>query len=107
MTRSVTMRRSDSAGQASVTGGAGTGVRSATTRTSEMSRPGAMYGSLSDMAVSKGARVTKGQVIGTIGATDPSLPQSPTPITNRPGAKRCRYAARRSVSATGTDSSAK
>ena len=33
-----------------------------------------VYGSLSDMAVSKGARVTKGQVIGTIGATDPSLP---------------------------------
>ena len=33
-----------------------------------------VYGSLSDMSVSKGARVTKGQVIGTIGATDPSLP---------------------------------
>jgi septal ring factor EnvC (AmiA/AmiB activator) len=33
-----------------------------------------VYGSLSSMNVSKGARVTKGQVIGTIGATDPSLP---------------------------------
>jgi septal ring factor EnvC (AmiA/AmiB activator) len=33
-----------------------------------------VYGSLSEMSVSKGARVTKGQVIGTIGATDPSLP---------------------------------
>lgn len=33
-----------------------------------------VYGSLSRMAVSKGARVTKGQVIGSIGATDPSLP---------------------------------
>ena len=27
-----------------------------------------------NMSVSKGARVTKGQVIGTVGATDPSLP---------------------------------
>lgn len=33
-----------------------------------------VYGSLSQMAVSKGARVAKGQVIGAIGATDPSLP---------------------------------
>jgi septal ring factor EnvC (AmiA/AmiB activator) len=33
-----------------------------------------VYGSLSNMSVSKGARVTKGQVIGSIGATDPSLP---------------------------------
>jgi septal ring factor EnvC (AmiA/AmiB activator) len=33
-----------------------------------------VYGSLNNMSVSKGARVTKGQVIGTIGATDPSLP---------------------------------
>jgi septal ring factor EnvC (AmiA/AmiB activator) len=33
-----------------------------------------VYGSLSRMAVSKGARVAKGEVIGTIGATDPSLP---------------------------------
>lgn len=33
-----------------------------------------VYGSLSRMAVSKGARVTKGQDIGTVGATDPSLP---------------------------------
>lgn len=33
-----------------------------------------VYGSLSDMSVSKGARITKGQVIGRIGATDPSLP---------------------------------
>jgi murein hydrolase activator len=33
-----------------------------------------VYGSLSEMSVSKGARVTKGQVIGAIGATDPSLP---------------------------------
>ncbi|MGI9045082.1 MAG: murein hydrolase activator EnvC family protein [Gemmatimonadaceae bacterium] len=33
-----------------------------------------VYGSLSRIGVSKGARVTKGQVIGAIGATDPSLP---------------------------------
>jgi septal ring factor EnvC (AmiA/AmiB activator) len=33
-----------------------------------------VYGSLSRRAVSKGARVAKGEVIGTIGATDPSLP---------------------------------
>jgi septal ring factor EnvC (AmiA/AmiB activator) len=33
-----------------------------------------VYGSLSRMAVSKGARVSKGQIIGTIGATDPALP---------------------------------
>jgi septal ring factor EnvC (AmiA/AmiB activator) len=33
-----------------------------------------VYGSLARMAVSKGARVTKGQSIGTIGATDPALP---------------------------------
>lgn len=33
-----------------------------------------VYGSLSQMAVSKGARVTKGQVIGAVGAGDPSLP---------------------------------
>ena len=33
-----------------------------------------VYGSLSNMAVGKGARVTKGQIIGSIGATDPSLP---------------------------------
>jgi septal ring factor EnvC (AmiA/AmiB activator) len=33
-----------------------------------------VYGSLSRMAVSKGSRVTKGQVIGSVGATDPSLP---------------------------------
>jgi septal ring factor EnvC (AmiA/AmiB activator) len=33
-----------------------------------------VYGSLSNMAVSKGTRVVKGQVIGTVGATDPSLP---------------------------------
>jgi septal ring factor EnvC (AmiA/AmiB activator) len=33
-----------------------------------------VYGSLSNMAVAKGARVTKGQVVGSIGATDPSLP---------------------------------
>lgn len=33
-----------------------------------------VYGSLSRMGVSKGSRVTKGQIIGEIGATDPSLP---------------------------------
>ncbi|HEY3257962.1 MAG TPA: peptidoglycan DD-metalloendopeptidase family protein, partial [Gemmatimonadaceae bacterium] len=33
-----------------------------------------VYGSLERMSVSKGTRVTKGQVIGTIGATDPALP---------------------------------
>jgi septal ring factor EnvC (AmiA/AmiB activator) len=33
-----------------------------------------VYGSLARMAVSKGARVAKGQSIGTIGATDPALP---------------------------------
>lgn len=33
-----------------------------------------VYGSLSSMNVSKGARVIKGQVIGSVGATDPSLP---------------------------------
>ncbi|MEO5589414.1 MAG: peptidoglycan DD-metalloendopeptidase family protein [Gemmatimonadaceae bacterium] len=33
-----------------------------------------VYGSLSRMAVGKGTRVSKGQVIGSIGATDPSLP---------------------------------
>jgi septal ring factor EnvC (AmiA/AmiB activator) len=33
-----------------------------------------VYGSLNRMAVSKGGRVAKGQVIGTIGATDPALP---------------------------------
>jgi septal ring factor EnvC (AmiA/AmiB activator) len=33
-----------------------------------------VYGSLSRMAVSKGTRVTKGEVIGSVGATDPSLP---------------------------------
>lgn len=33
-----------------------------------------VYGSLGRMAVSKGSRVTKGQILGTIGATDPSLP---------------------------------
>ena len=33
-----------------------------------------VYGSLSRIAVSKGARVTKGQTVGTIGATDPALP---------------------------------
>ncbi|HEY8164764.1 MAG TPA: peptidoglycan DD-metalloendopeptidase family protein [Gemmatimonadaceae bacterium] len=33
-----------------------------------------VYGSLSRMAVSKGTRVIKGQVIGTVGATDPALP---------------------------------
>ena len=33
-----------------------------------------VYGSLSRIGVSKGSSVTKGQVIGSIGATDPSLP---------------------------------
>ncbi len=33
-----------------------------------------VYGSLSRIGVSKGSRVTKGQIIGAIGATDPSLP---------------------------------
>lgn len=33
-----------------------------------------VYGSLANMAVGKGSRVTKGQVIGVVGATDPSLP---------------------------------
>jgi len=33
-----------------------------------------VYGSLARMAVAKGGRVTKGQTIGTIGATDPALP---------------------------------
>ena len=33
-----------------------------------------VYGSLSRMGVSKGSRVTKGQVIGTVGATDPTMP---------------------------------
>jgi septal ring factor EnvC (AmiA/AmiB activator) len=33
-----------------------------------------VYGSLSTMSVGKGARVAKGQLIGSIGATDPSLP---------------------------------
>ena len=33
-----------------------------------------VYGSLERMAVSKGAHVMKGQVIGAVGATDPSLP---------------------------------
>jgi septal ring factor EnvC (AmiA/AmiB activator) len=33
-----------------------------------------VYGSLSRISVAKGSRVTKGQVIGTTGATDPSLP---------------------------------
>ncbi len=33
-----------------------------------------VYGSLSQMGVARGARVTKGQIIGAIGATDPSLP---------------------------------
>jgi septal ring factor EnvC (AmiA/AmiB activator) len=33
-----------------------------------------VYGSLERMAVSKGSRVSKGQVIGSIGATDPALP---------------------------------
>ena len=33
-----------------------------------------VYGSLGRMQVTKGSRVTKGQIIGTIGATDPALP---------------------------------
>jgi len=33
-----------------------------------------VYGSLANMAVGKGSRVSKGQVIGSVGATDPSLP---------------------------------
>ena len=33
-----------------------------------------VYGSLARMAVAKGARVTKGQAVGTIGATDPAFP---------------------------------
>jgi septal ring factor EnvC (AmiA/AmiB activator) len=33
-----------------------------------------VYGSLSHISVAKGSRVAKGQVIGTTGATDPSLP---------------------------------
>lgn len=33
-----------------------------------------VYGSLGRMAVAKGTRVTKGQSVGTIGATDPALP---------------------------------
>ena len=33
-----------------------------------------VYGSLSTMAVGKGTRVMKGQVLGAVGATDPSLP---------------------------------
>lgn len=33
-----------------------------------------VYGSLERMSVTKGTRVSKGQVIGTIGATDPALP---------------------------------
>ncbi|HLE56916.1 MAG TPA: peptidoglycan DD-metalloendopeptidase family protein, partial [Rhodothermia bacterium] len=33
-----------------------------------------VYGSLGRMAVAKGGRVTKGQAVGTIGATDPALP---------------------------------
>lgn len=33
-----------------------------------------VYGSLAGMNVAKGARVRKGQVIGTVGATDPELP---------------------------------
>lgn len=33
-----------------------------------------VYGSLNRMAVAKGARISKGQIIGTIGANDPSLP---------------------------------
>jgi murein hydrolase activator len=33
-----------------------------------------VYGSLGQMSVAKGSRVAKGQIIGTIGATDPALP---------------------------------
>ncbi|MDO8501980.1 MAG: peptidoglycan DD-metalloendopeptidase family protein [Gemmatimonadaceae bacterium] len=33
-----------------------------------------VYGSLSRLSVSKGTRVTKGQTLGSVGATDPSLP---------------------------------
>ncbi len=33
-----------------------------------------VYGSLSSMAVSKGSKVSKGQILGAVGATDPSLP---------------------------------
>ncbi len=33
-----------------------------------------VYGSLNRMSVSKGSKVSKGQIIGTIGATDPALP---------------------------------
>lgn len=33
-----------------------------------------VYGGLGRISVSKGARVSKGQIIGTIGATDPALP---------------------------------
>jgi len=33
-----------------------------------------VYGSLNRMAVSKGARISKGQILGTIGANDPALP---------------------------------
>lgn len=33
-----------------------------------------VYGSLGRMSVTKGSRVTKGQIVGTIGATDPALP---------------------------------
>jgi len=33
-----------------------------------------VYGSLRQMSVQKGARITKGQVIGTVGAADPAFP---------------------------------
>jgi septal ring factor EnvC (AmiA/AmiB activator) len=33
-----------------------------------------VYGSLARMSVTKGSRVLKGQILGTIGATDPALP---------------------------------
>ena len=33
-----------------------------------------VYGSLARMSVSKGSHVSKGQILGTIGATDPALP---------------------------------